>query len=474
MPMAGRKAWTGLLALLCCLALLAGAEAAAGTLRNGDQGDEVMNLQIALNQLGYSTGGTDGKYGTRTENAVRKFQKANGLNVDGLAGTRTQTLIYQKVGTAAAPAATPKPQAAAAPAAQPAAAAAGSVFGGNYTKMQLGSKGERVTLLQQCLAQLGYTPGKADGSFGNATYKAVVAFQKSEGLTKDGVAGRKTLTRIESRLTSGEAAPAAPAATPAPAPTAAPAPAEPAAAEGYTVPTATLRKGATGAAVLSVQQRLKELGYYTGKLDGSYGNGTMNAVRAFQKKNGLGQDGLVGRMTSAKLFSSSALAADAQGGGTEAASTSGKMSSPSKSSIKLLHWFNDVKPNMKGGQTILVFDPSTSQCWTLRLLSLGRHADAEPLTAADTASMLKAFGGVNTWNQKAVYVRLPGGTWTVASTHDMPHDSGHIKDNNFDGHLCVHFLRDMDECEKNDPKYGVSNQKTIRAAWKALTGETVK
>ena len=85
--------------------------------------------------------------------------------------------------------------------------------------------------------------------------------------------------------------------------------------------------------------------------------------------------------------------------------------------------------------------------------------------------MLKAFGGENTWNQKGVYVKLPSGVWTVGSTHDMPHMTGNVKDNDFNGHLCVHFLRDMSEAEKNDPNYGVSNQKTIRALWKSLTGE---
>ena len=87
--------------------------------------------------------------------------------------------------------------------------------------------------------------------------------------------------------------------------------------------------------------------------------------------------------------------------------------------------------------------------------------------------MVKAFGGVNTWTQKPVYVKLPDGRWTVGSTHDMPHMSGSIKDNNFDGHLCVHFLRDMDEARQNDPSYGVSNQETIRQFWKKLTGEVV-
>ena len=48
-----------------------------------------------------------------------------------------------------------------------------------------------------------------------------------------------------------------------------------------------------------------------------------------------------------------------------------------------------------------------------------------------------------------------------------------LSDNNFNGHLCVHFLRDMSETKQNDPKYGVSNQETIRALWKSLTGETL-
>ena len=87
--------------------------------------------------------------------------------------------------------------------------------------------------------------------------------------------------------------------------------------------------------------------------------------------------------------------------------------------------------------------------------------------------MVKAFGGVNTWNQKAVYVKLPDGRWTIGSTHDMPHDSSTIKNNDFGGHLCVHFLRDMSEAKENDPKYGVANQETIRTYWKKWTGQDI-
>jgi hypothetical protein len=55
----------------------------------------------------------------------------------------------------------------------------------------------------------------------------------------------------------------------------------------------------------------------------------------------------------------------------------------------------------------------------------------------------------------------------------MPHMSGSIKDNGFNGHLCVHFLRDMSEARKNDPNYGVANQETIRALWKSISGQEI-
>ncbi len=51
----------------------------------------------------------------------------------------------------------------------------------------------------------------------------------------------------------------------------------------------------------AVQQKLKELGYYTGSVDGVYGQGTRSAVIAFQKANGLTADGIVGASTAKAL-----------------------------------------------------------------------------------------------------------------------------------------------------------------------------
>lgn len=64
-----------------------------------------------------------------------------------------------------------------------------------------------------------------------------------------------------------------------------------------------LKKGSTGSNVKELQTLLKEKGYYTKAVDGDYGNYTVEAVKAFQKKNGLTVDGWVGSVTCKKLNS---------------------------------------------------------------------------------------------------------------------------------------------------------------------------
>lgn len=64
---------------------------------------------------------------------------------------------------------------------------------------------------------------------------------------------------------------------------------------------AVLSTGSRGETVALIQQRLKDWGYYTGEADGIFGRGTHQAVVAFQRKNGLDADGLVGEKTAAAL-----------------------------------------------------------------------------------------------------------------------------------------------------------------------------
>ena len=64
---------------------------------------------------------------------------------------------------------------------------------------------------------------------------------------------------------------------------------------------ASLRKGASGDEVVTLQKKLKQWGYYTGAVDGVFGSGTEKAVRLFQQKNNLAVDGVVGTKTAAAL-----------------------------------------------------------------------------------------------------------------------------------------------------------------------------
>ena len=109
----------------------------------------------------------------------------------------------------------------------------------------------------------------------------------------------------------------------------------------------------------------------------------------------------------------------------------------------------------------------------MRLYSAGNHADSEPLTQADSDIMYKAWGNQWSWNEKPVYIKLANGTWCIASMPNMPHLSGSISSNGFNGHTCVHFPRTMTEVQKNDPKNGGRHQRDIRLQWRKLTGEDI-
>lgn len=55
----------------------------------GSRGDEVVQIQTKLKRWGYYNGNIDGIYGSQTQEAVRYFQRKNGLTVDGIAGPAT-------------------------------------------------------------------------------------------------------------------------------------------------------------------------------------------------------------------------------------------------------------------------------------------------------------------------------------------------------------------------------------------------
>ena len=72
------------------------------------------------------------------------------------------------------------------------------------------------------------------------------------------------------------------------------------------VPYVTLSKGSEGAAVRQMQNRLSELGYLTGTVDGIFGNQTKTAIQLFQKKVGMEVTGIADADTQIALFSETA------------------------------------------------------------------------------------------------------------------------------------------------------------------------
>lgn len=423
------------------------------TLQSGDSGSKVTQLQNALKLLGFYTGGVDGKFGSGTKKAVMQFQRANGLTADGLAGTKTQTLLYAQVNSSISGG----------------SSSSGSSSSGSsgFTRtLRKGYTGADVIAVQQKLKELGFYSGSVDGVYGTGSIAAVKKFQQQNGLTADGLVGSRTYTALMSASTGSSSDSSSSGSSSGTSDSSS-------GSSGQTYAEGTLSYGSTGTEVKKMQQALKALDYNV-SADGSYGALTQMAVTQFQKRNGLTADGVAGTATLKLLYSGNAKEADPSADDNMSIDDStGKANGPSVSSVKLLHWFNEVKPSLKNGNKLTVFDPATNLQWTLKAYSLGRHCDSEPLTETDTKIMYKAFGNKNTWTPKPVYVQLPSGVWTLASMHNVPHLSGSISDNGFDGHLCVHFLRDMDECQKNDPNYGVQNQNAIRKKWKEMTGITI-
>ena len=100
--------------------------------------------------------------------------------------------------------------------------------------------------------------------------------------------------------------------------------------ESVLLPVAVLKTGSRGSEVKEVQRRLKLWGYYNGSVDGVFGAGTKKAVIAFQKKNGLTADGVVGKATYKALGMTDAYNALNQG------SNSGGQNGYSSSEVYLL------------------------------------------------------------------------------------------------------------------------------------------
>ena len=253
-------------------------------LKRGSTGPDVISLQEALIELGFLTGSADGNFGEGTEKAVIAFQQKNQYPDTGLVDANLQAFLYSGKPLNAKGTATKINTASPVPSAT----------------LRVNNTGTPVSNLQHQLKDLGYYGGEINAKYDTATKKAVIAFQKKNGLTADGIAGAKTRSLLNSGAGLAADATAAPQGTEAVVVTPTPTPTP-------EIPKTTVKRGSSGNDAKTVQNRLQELAYYQGTVDGKFERASVNALKNFQTNNGLKADGIAGSSTYEKLFSDAAV-----------------------------------------------------------------------------------------------------------------------------------------------------------------------
>src|SRR5919106_530709 len=141
------------------------------TIRSGDRGDHVRDVQRRLVALGFHVeAGELGSFGDSTQSSVRTFQQERGLLVDGLVGAQTWRELVE----------------------------AGYALGDRVLYLHRPPyRGDDVRTLQRRLNLLGFDPGREDGILGEQTAQAVRDFQRNVGLRPDGIAGSTTIQALD-------------------------------------------------------------------------------------------------------------------------------------------------------------------------------------------------------------------------------------------------------------------------------------
>ena len=156
----------------------------SASVKLGDSNDEVREVQTCLNAQGLFNEEINGYCGQSTVSAIKEFQEAIGLIVDGICGGSTFELLraaaYDEIDITTL------------------------MTGGASNYLKPGDSGSRVKELQNLLIEQGYLES-ADGIYNSATSAAVKNFQSDNGLTVDGLCGSSTLRMIKGSKSGGNA-----------------------------------------------------------------------------------------------------------------------------------------------------------------------------------------------------------------------------------------------------------------------------
>ena len=200
-----RILWTLLLISAVCFSSLCSAAA----LKYGDEGDDVKEIQTYLIAQNLLHEEANGFYGAATVEAIKDFQSALGLEVDGVCGTMTYNLLraaaYDEIDVTTYQPGDYIPEhvdLSQSSIVAPILSAMNVVsevaqYAGVGDVIKLGMKGDGVSYLQTRLSELGFYEGTADGICGTSTIDALKNFQRSRGMAADGICGRGTYRALD-------------------------------------------------------------------------------------------------------------------------------------------------------------------------------------------------------------------------------------------------------------------------------------
>lgn len=446
----------------------------ATTLREGDKGTAVTELQTMLKKLNYYYGSITGSFGSLTKQAVRKFQDANKLTVDGVAGPATINKLRSLTGGSADSGSssgstvttdksygrTTKDNVYLRSSYSTTSSAKASLQKGQKFRISKvytvsGVKWYYVTVTVGSYTYKGYIRGDmmenitaADfGDDSNSGEQETIGMIKVTGnnvslryqpstsadrvgtanigdcfyyvdtvngwfQTKSGYWITKDYAKV---MTDAEVE----------------AYIKNNGGSGSTGSSYTI--GSTGSTVTYIQTALTALEYYDRQITGHYGRYTKDAVRAFQRDNNLTADGVCGAITLAAI--------------QKAYSGSSSATTTYNAKVYKLDW-SYMKSNAPAlgiakGASIKLTDLTTGKSLNVHVQSTGNHIDAEPLTSADTTTLCEIYG-VSTPNAIS-YKRRPMMITTSAgqflcSIYGQPHGAQDITNNGYEGQFCLHFV----------------------------------
>lgn len=121
---------------------------------------------------------------------------------------------------------------------------------------------------------------------------------------------------------------------------------------------------------------------------------------------------------------------------------------------ELVDW-SVMKDKLPRGSTFSVVDLISGQEFRVQRRAGSGHADVQPLTRQDTATMKAIYDGKWSWKRRAILVKSGSATY-AASMHGMPHGGDGIPDNDFKGHFCIHYLGSLThKTDQQDPDHDV-------------------